>query len=73
MRAQQGGACAMKVTVGGKEYEIGGIAYGTVPAWKLIKHGGNPMTKDQFEALADADKRALAAHVQQHINNLKGG
>lgn len=61
----------MMVTVGGKQYEIGGIAYGTVPAWKLIKQDGQPMTHELFNKLPDADKRALTAHVQQHIENLK--
>jgi hypothetical protein len=63
----------MIVTVSGNKYEIGGIAYGTVPAWKLIKEGGKPMTHERFHKLPDADKGALAAHVQQHINRLKGG
>jgi hypothetical protein len=63
----------MIVTVGGKKYEIGGIAYGTAPAWKLIKQDGKPLTHELFDKLPDADKRALVEHVQQHINKLKGG
>jgi hypothetical protein len=63
----------MIVTVGGKEYEIEGIAYGTVPAWKLIKRDGKPMTHELFDKLPDADKRALLEHVQQHINKLRDG
>jgi hypothetical protein len=63
----------MIVTVGGKEYEIAGVPYGTLPAWKLIKLDGKPMTKELFDTLPDADKRALFEHVQQHINSLKGG
>jgi len=61
----------MIVKVADKDYEISGIAYGQVPAWKLIKHNGQPLTAAQFNALPDGDKRTLVAHVEQHINNLK--
>ena len=63
----------MRVIVGGREYEIDGLAYGTVPAWRLIKQNEQPMTHELFDKLPDADKRALIGHVQQYINNLKGG
>jgi hypothetical protein len=60
----------MIVTVGSKEYVIEGLLLGgQVPAWRLIKHSGRPMTHNQFAALPDADKRALAEHVQQYINS----
>ena len=59
----------MTVTVGGKQYVIEGIAFGTVPAWKLIKQDGKPMTHEQFDKLPDADKHALMEHVQRHIRN----
>lgn len=62
----------MIVTVGGKKYEIGGIIYGTLPAWKLIKQDGNPMTGERFNKLPDADKRALVAHVQERIKKTPG-
>jgi hypothetical protein len=62
----------MIVTVGGKEYVIEGILLGgQVPAWKLIKQDGKPMTHDLFNRLPDADKRVLTEHVQRHINSLK--
>jgi len=60
----------MLVTVGGREYEIGGIPYGQLPVWKLIKQGGQPMTHQMFEQLPEADKRALFDYVQQHIASL---
>jgi hypothetical protein len=60
----------MTVTVGGKEYVIEGwLLGGQVPAWKLIKQGGVPMTHELFNKLPDADKRALTEHVQQYINS----
>jgi hypothetical protein len=63
----------MVVTVGGKGYVIEGIAYGKVPAWKLIKQqDGTPMTHELFDRLPDADKRALAEYVQRHVNGLQG-
>lgn len=62
----------MIVDVGGKQYEISGIAYGTVPAWKLIKIGGAPMTHQQFNNLSEAEKHALAAHVQAHLRGMQG-
>ena len=60
----------MIVTVENSQYVIEGIAYGTMPAWKLIKRNGTPLTAEQFNGLPDADKQALATHVQQHINGL---
>jgi hypothetical protein len=63
----------MKVMVGGVEYEIGGIGFGTLPAWKFIKQEGKPMTHGSFDKLPDLDKRELFEHVQQHLNSLKGG
>lgn len=60
----------MIVTVGGKQFEISGIAYGTVPAWKLIKHDGKPLTAEQFNQLPEADKRSLVEYVQRHIKGL---
>jgi hypothetical protein len=63
----------MIVMVGGKNYEIGGLLYGTRPVWELLKHDGKPMTREQFDKLADADKHALHEHAQQYIKNLQGG
>jgi hypothetical protein len=60
----------MIVNVGGNEYVIEGVAFGKVPAWKLIKHDGKPMTHELFDKLPDADKHALMEHVQRHINGL---
>jgi hypothetical protein len=62
----------MIVTVGGNQYEIDGIPYGTVPTWKMIKQNGTPLTKEQFDNLPDSDKRSLHEHVQQHVKNLQG-
>ena len=67
-----GKAKRMIVTVGGKEYEIEGMVFGTLPAWKLIKQDGKPITHELFDKLPDADKRALMEHVQRHINSLQG-
>jgi hypothetical protein len=55
------------VTVGGKQYEIDGILYGTMPSWRLVKHDGQPVTHQLFNNLPDADKLALHEHVQQYI------
>ena len=62
----------MMVTVGGKQYEIDGIAFGTVPVWKLIIQEGKPITHEQFNALPDADKHTLFDYVNQYIKNLQG-
>jgi hypothetical protein len=43
------------VVVGGRQYEINGIPFGTVPAWQLIKQGGQPMTSERFAGLPEAD------------------
>jgi len=55
------------VTVSGKQYEIDGIPYGTMPSWRLVKHDGQPITHELFNDLPDADKRALHERVQQYI------
>ena len=60
----------MLVNVGGKDYEISGLAYGRLPAWSLIKSGGVQLTAEAFDRLPDADKVELARHVQAHINSL---
>jgi hypothetical protein len=63
----------MIVTVGGKEYVIEGLLLGgQLPAWKLIKQDGKPMTHESFDKLPAADKDALFQHVQQHLKNLQG-
>ncbi len=61
----------MVVTVSDREYEIGGIAYGKVPAWALIKTNGRQLTAEYFKKLPDADKHALVKYVQQHIAKLQ--
>ncbi len=56
----------MTVNVSGKEYVIEELLLGgEVPAWKLIKQGGVPVTHELFNNLPEADKRALTEHVQQ--------
>lgn len=60
----------MEITLHGSHFEIGGVAFGTVPAWKLIKKDGHLMTKEMFEALPDNDKQTLFTMVQHHIDNL---
>jgi hypothetical protein len=61
----------MVVNVGGKRYEIAGIMWGQLPAWRLVKLDGQPMTQSQFDGLPDQDKCVLARHVQRHIEGLR--
>jgi hypothetical protein len=58
------------VTVGGRQYEIDGIPFGTVPAWQLIKQSGQFMTSERFASLPEADQHELFAHVQQYVREL---
>jgi hypothetical protein len=60
----------MKVSVGGVEYEVGGVPFGTLPVWRLLKVGGASMTAPQFDNLSDEDKQALAGHVQAYVKAL---
>lgn len=63
----------MNVNVGGREYQIDGIPFGSVPAWQMIKREGQPLTSEQWESLPTAEKDQLFAHVQAYINKLNGG
>ncbi len=58
------------VTVGGQEYVISGIMFGTRPAWDLISRAGKPIGREAFLALPDVDKQELASHVQQYLDEL---
>ena len=60
----------MKVTVGGKDYDIEGIIWGTRPAWDLIKHEGKPMTRDEFLTIRNAF--LTSAQPIQSPEHLKG-
>ena len=58
----------MIVTVGGKQYEISGGAYGEQPAWNFIKRDGEPMTAEQFRSLPVAEQQELVDYVRQHLD-----
>ena len=58
------------VTVGSKQYEITGwLLGGARPVWHFIRQDGKPMTHELFNALPDADKKALADHVKRHVEH----
>lgn len=63
----------VKITVGGKDYLVGGIIFGGKTAiWLFIKHGnGTPMKADEFNKLPDADKLALSEAVQQNVHGMR--
>lgn len=58
------------VTVGGLDYVIRGIPFGTNPVWRLISKDGKELTGYEFMALSDADKEALAGAVEKYIGKL---
>jgi hypothetical protein len=60
------------ITVGGKDYVISGIPYGTLPVWQMLSRDGKKLTGEEFMALPDADKDQLMAAVQGYIDKLNG-
>jgi hypothetical protein len=70
--AGRAGAVGGVLVVGGQRYEIGGVGWGALPAWRFISKDGGPFTAQQFDALPLSDKEELAWHVQAHINSLGG-
>jgi len=58
----------MTVTVGGKQYEISGGAYGSIPAWDLIKYDGKRMTGEQFRSLPVADQQELIEYIRKYLD-----
>ena len=63
---------AILTTVGGRSYQISGLAWGTHPPWHFIRTNGAPLTREQFLALSSSDRHELAAHVQAYLNSLGG-
>ena len=62
----------MIVAVGAHQYEIFGLSYGGVPAWKMLRQNGQSITASSFNGLPEEDKHALLAHIQRYIANLRG-